>query len=143
MTDQECIIIALRDATEIIGDYLEPGPRDAEETINRLIAVLDTQEPAAALERVEGTAGGEIECRRAGAMLTGLFKTTDQSVQVEYDGVSIPIPRSTYENSGYKPDFDKLPLEDEYRAAQEKLRQEALKARSARQREPAKQPSLG
>jgi hypothetical protein len=51
--------------------------------------------------------------------------------------------RSTYENSGYKPDFDKLPLEDEYRAAQEKLRQEALKARSARQREPAKQPSLG
>ncbi len=54
MTDQERIIIALRDATEIIGDYLEPGPRDAEETINRLIAVLDTQELAAALERVEG-----------------------------------------------------------------------------------------
>jgi len=54
VTDQERIIIALRDATEIIGDYLEPGPRDAEETINRLIAVLDTQELAAALERVEG-----------------------------------------------------------------------------------------
>ena len=45
-----------------------------------------------------------------------------QSVQVEYDGVSIPIPRSTYEKNGYKPDFDKLPLEDEYKAAQEKLR---------------------
>jgi hypothetical protein len=43
-------------------------------------------------------------------------------VQVEYDGVSIPIPRSTYEKNGYKPDFDKLPLEDEYKAAQEKLR---------------------
>jgi len=54
VTDQERIIIALRDATEIIGDYLEPGPRDAEETIDRLIAVLDTQELAAALERVEG-----------------------------------------------------------------------------------------
>ena len=31
-------------------------------------------------------------------------------------------PRSTYEKNGYKPDFDKLPLEDEYKAAQEKLR---------------------
>ena len=55
-------------------------------------------------------------------MPTGLFRTTDQSVQVEYDGVSIPIPRSTYEKNGYQPDFDKLPLEDEYKAAQEKLR---------------------
>jgi hypothetical protein len=35
-------------------------------------------------------------------MPTGLFKTLDQSVQVDYDGVSIPIPRSTYENNGYK-----------------------------------------
>ena len=49
-------------------------------------------------------------------MPTGLFKTPDQSVQVEYDGISIPIPRSTYEKNGYKPDFDKLPLEDEYKA---------------------------
>ena len=29
---------------------------------------------------------------------------------------------STYEKKGYKPDFDKLPFEDEYKAAQEKLR---------------------
>jgi hypothetical protein len=55
-------------------------------------------------------------------MPTGLFRTTDQSAQVEYDGVSIPIARSTYEKNGYKPDFDELPPEDEYRAAQEKLR---------------------
>jgi hypothetical protein len=48
-------------------------------------------------------------------MPTGLFRTTDQSAHVEYDGVSIPIPRSTYEKKGYKPDFDKLPLEDEYK----------------------------
>ena len=46
-------------------------------------------------------------------MPTGSFRTTDQS--------RIPIPRSTYEKDGYKPDFDKLPLEEEYRAAQEKL----------------------
>jgi hypothetical protein len=37
------------------------------------------------------------------AMPTGLFRATDQSAQVEYDGVSIPIPRSTYEKNGYKP----------------------------------------
>ena len=49
-------------------------------------------------------------------MPSGLFRTTDQSVQVEYDKVSIPIPQSTYEKNGYKPDFDKLPLEDEYKA---------------------------
>jgi hypothetical protein len=55
-------------------------------------------------------------------MPSGLFRSTDQSVQVEYDKVSIPIPQSTYEKNGYKPDFDKLPLEVEYKAAQEKLR---------------------
>ncbi len=42
-------------------------------------------------------------------MPTGLYKTTDQSVQVEHDGVSIPIPRSTYEKNGYKPELDKGP----------------------------------
>ena len=61
------------------------------------------------------------ESKATDAMPTGLFKTSDQSVQVDYDGVSIPIPRSTYENNGYKPDFDNLPLEAEYRAAKEKL----------------------
>jgi hypothetical protein len=54
-------------------------------------------------------------------MPTGLFITTDQSVQVEYDGVSIPILGTTYDKNSYKPDFDKLPLEAEYRAAREKL----------------------
>ena len=60
-----------------------------------------------------------VKAGRASFMPIGLFKTADQSVQVDYDGISIPIPRSTYENRGYKPDFDKLPLEDEYRAAQD------------------------
>ena len=65
-------------------------------------------------------------------MPTGLFRTTDQSAHVEYDGVSIPIPRSTYEKKGYKPDFDKLPLEDEHRAAQEKLRTTGPDSRETR-----------
>ena len=53
-------------------------------------------------------------------MPTGLFKTPDLSVQVEYDGVSIPI-WSTYEKNGYKPDFDKLPLDDDYTLDQLKI----------------------
>jgi hypothetical protein len=60
-----------------------------------------------------------VKAGRASFMPIGLFKTADQSVQVDYDGVSIPIPKSTYEKNGYKPDFDKLPTEDEYKAAQD------------------------
>jgi hypothetical protein len=80
-------------------------------------------------ERTAGRSGGLFvwvagmrgsESKGTGAMPTGLFITSDQSVQVDYDGVSIPIPRSTYENNGYKPDFGNLPLEAEYRAAKEK-----------------------
>jgi hypothetical protein len=55
-------------------------------------------------------------------MATGLFRTSDGSAQVDYDGVSIPIPRSKYDQNGYKPNFDELPLETDYLAAQEKQR---------------------
>jgi hypothetical protein len=55
-------------------------------------------------------------------MATGLFRTNDGSAQVDYDGVSIPIPRSKYDQNGYKPNFDELPLEADYLAAQEKQR---------------------
>jgi hypothetical protein len=44
-------------------------------------------------------------------MPIGLFRTADQSVQVDYDGISIPVTRSKYEKAGYKPPFDELPLE--------------------------------
>jgi hypothetical protein len=55
-------------------------------------------------------------------MATGLFRTGDGSAQVDYDGVSIPIPRSKYDQNGYKPNFDELPLEANFLAAQEKHR---------------------
>ena len=55
VTDQERITGALRQAGVIIAEYLEPGQvRNPTATVNRLIEVLDTQELAAALERVEG-----------------------------------------------------------------------------------------
>jgi hypothetical protein len=53
MTDQELLILALREAGQILCEYLEPGPRDADETITRLIAVLDSQELALAVARLE------------------------------------------------------------------------------------------
>jgi hypothetical protein len=53
MTDQELLISALREAGQILCEYLEPGPRDADETITQLLAVLDTQELALAIERLE------------------------------------------------------------------------------------------
>jgi hypothetical protein len=53
MTDQELCISTLRKAGRIIGEYIEPGPRNAEQTLTRLIAVLETQDLAHAIERLE------------------------------------------------------------------------------------------
>ena len=53
MTDQELLISALREAGQILCEYLERGRRDADETITRLIAVLDTQDLALAVKRLE------------------------------------------------------------------------------------------
>jgi hypothetical protein len=60
-------------------------------------------------------------------MATGMFRTGDGWVRVEYDGNNIPIPRSKYEENGYKPDFDGRPLEADYWAAQEKARSSEAK----------------
>jgi hypothetical protein len=60
-------------------------------------------------------------------MASGMFRTSDGWVQVDYDGTDIPIPRSKYEENGYKPDFDKLPLEADYWAAQEKAKSQHAK----------------
>ena len=57
MTDQERVISTLRLAGQIIGEYLEPGPRDAEETLARLIALLDSQDLARAIARLEKVQG--------------------------------------------------------------------------------------
>jgi hypothetical protein len=53
MTDQERVISTLRLAGQIVSEYLEPGPHDAEETLRRLIAVLDTQTLSSAIDRLE------------------------------------------------------------------------------------------
>ena len=40
-------------------------------------------------------------------------------------GLPIPVPRPKYEANGYKPDFDKLPSEAEYGAADKKKEDDA------------------
>jgi hypothetical protein len=54
MNDQAIVTAALNQATMIVGDYLQPGLRvDPDETLTRLILVLDNQELAAAIKRIE------------------------------------------------------------------------------------------
>ena len=49
--DQYIVSRAVEDARRILGEYTAPGPRDAERTVHRLIAVLDRDEVVHALDR--------------------------------------------------------------------------------------------
>jgi hypothetical protein len=41
------------DARRILGEYIEPGPRDATRTVERLLAILDRNEVVRALDRIK------------------------------------------------------------------------------------------
>jgi hypothetical protein len=51
--DQETILRAVEDARRILGEYIEPGPRDATVTVDRPIAVLDRDDFVHALDRMK------------------------------------------------------------------------------------------
>jgi hypothetical protein len=54
MTDQQTLIDAVERAGVIIAEHIEPGhAQNPEQTVNRLIAVLDTQDVAGAIERLK------------------------------------------------------------------------------------------
>jgi len=53
MTDQELVLSALRQVGLIIAEHLELGMTDADEVITRLVAVMDTNELAEAINRLE------------------------------------------------------------------------------------------
>jgi hypothetical protein len=61
MIDQDRINKAVMSAQKVLGEYIEPGPRDREQTINNLLDVLDDQKVAEAVERSYALklAGGE------------------------------------------------------------------------------------
>jgi hypothetical protein len=57
MSDQRLLVAALNEAGRIIAEYLEPGPHDADKTIQHLISILDRQDLAAAMTRLENAHG--------------------------------------------------------------------------------------
>jgi hypothetical protein len=61
------------------------------------------------------------QSREKRLMPVGLFRGEEGWVQVDYGtGTTIPVPRSKYELNKYEPDFDELPSEAEYWAAEKK-----------------------
>ena len=51
--DQDTIVRAIEDARRILGQYVEPGPRDTAQTVQRLLAVLDKEDVVHALDRIK------------------------------------------------------------------------------------------
>jgi hypothetical protein len=52
MRDPETLASAVLDIEAILSAYLEPGPRDADETITAIIQRLDREDVAVAAERI-------------------------------------------------------------------------------------------
>jgi hypothetical protein len=76
------------------------------------------------MDRVQAVVCLAESRRKADAV--GMFRSEEGWVQVDYGtGGSIPITRSKYEENKYKPDFDKLPSEAEYWAAEKKKEDDA------------------
>lgn len=51
--DQDTVLRAVDDARRILGEYVAPGPRDAMQTVERLLIVLDRDELLHALDRMQ------------------------------------------------------------------------------------------
>ncbi len=51
--DQDTLIRAVEDARRVLGEYFEPGPRDATRTDERLLALLDRNDVLLALDRMQ------------------------------------------------------------------------------------------
>jgi hypothetical protein len=51
--DQETLLRAVEDARRILGEYIEPGPRNAARAVQHLLAVLDRNDVVHALDRMK------------------------------------------------------------------------------------------
>jgi hypothetical protein len=51
--DQETLLRAVEDARRILGEYIGPGERDAAQTVQHLLAVLDRNDVVHALDRMK------------------------------------------------------------------------------------------
>jgi hypothetical protein len=61
LQDQVTTVKAVRQAQLILSDYIEPGPRSAEKTIERLLDVLDRNDVVEAVDRLEEASGTRDE----------------------------------------------------------------------------------
>jgi hypothetical protein len=52
MRDIDIINKAMEDAQAVLRDYIQPGPRDSQYTIKRMLEILDHQDVVAAQERM-------------------------------------------------------------------------------------------
>ena len=59
--DHDTLVRAIDDARRILGEYLEPGPRNATRTVERLLVVLDRNDVALALDRMKRHSGRLVE----------------------------------------------------------------------------------
>ena len=50
-TDIGVLVTALEESREILGRYIEPGPRDPKLTVEALLEILDNNNVVAALDR--------------------------------------------------------------------------------------------
>ena len=57
LTDEELTLHAIREAQLILADYIQPGSRDAEKTMQQLIDVLDRNDVVEAVDRLEDVSG--------------------------------------------------------------------------------------
>jgi hypothetical protein len=53
LTDRELVVQAFREVQIVLAEYVEPGPRDAEVTVQQLLEVLDRRDVVEAVERLE------------------------------------------------------------------------------------------
>ena len=49
---QDTLIRAVEDARRVLGEYIEPGPRDATRTVERMLAILDRNHEVHTLDRI-------------------------------------------------------------------------------------------
>jgi hypothetical protein len=53
LTDREIVVQAFREAQIVLAEYVKPGPRNAEMTVQQLLEVLDRGDVVEAVERLE------------------------------------------------------------------------------------------
>jgi hypothetical protein len=61
LSDEELTVYAIREAQLILADYVQPGPTDAEKTVQELLEVLDSNDVVEADDRLEDSTGTGVK----------------------------------------------------------------------------------